>query len=172
MRILERPWIDFVISGAILGSVVLAARQTVELDPFGAIPRADRLSLYGHLLTAISLSLAVAGVALAAYTSSNGPRVAMVRAVAGTRMRRQFTAALTGPALCAAAILVAFGLEAGGDGWSRWIAVGALLFLGTRTVRLIYFFVGLLRLTDEDHEALPDERLPSLDDQPVSRLRR
>lgn len=171
LRLLERPGIDYVAMLLLLGAALAGAQRSEEVDPLGGLSGDDRLALYGHLLTAISLSLALAGVALAVYTGATGPRVTLLRAVAGARLRRQFTGALTGPALSAAAILTAFVLQAGGDAWSRWIAVGAIAFLGARTARLIYFFTALLREADEDHEPEVAEKLANLDDQPLRRRR-
>lgn len=173
LRIIERPSLDFATAAAVLAGLIVAAEKWRAFDILGEMSVDRRLALYGQLLAVASLAVAAAGVALAAYTASGGPRMTLLRTVAGARLRRQFTSALTGPALAAGLILAAYVIQGGPEvAWSRWLAVAAVLLLAVRLTRLIYYFVGILRLADEDHEPLAEERRVDINDLPVRNHRR
>jgi hypothetical protein len=166
LRALEHTSLDWLVGILATAAALAAVHFKPALDALGQFSQPERLSFYGHLLTVSGFLLAAAGVALASYTTAGGERMNLVRAIAGPRLRRQFVGALTGPALSILLILVAFVLDAAYSfDWSRWVAVASVLFLASRSARLIYYFAGVLRLQDEDRE--PPKELPSLDDQPL-----
>ncbi len=164
--LLERTSIDYVVAALAMAACLAAAQKWPKVDVLGQLSSVERLTLYGYLIGPTALLLTIAGGALAAYTSASGPRMAILRAFAGERIRRQFAGAVTAPGLAVVSLIAAYVAEAGYNARSaRWLVLVASAFVVVRTTRVLYFYTGMLRMVDEDKEE--PQPLPSLDDQPL-----
>jgi hypothetical protein len=127
------------------------------------------LALFGQLIEAIGGFLALAALGLTVYSSSTGRRVTRIRSQAGSRLRDQFTAAVIGPVVALAAIIVAYVVVANyHQPWGRWLVVAALILLGTRGARMIYFFTRTVGLNDQDQ--VPAREPRPLSEYPVRQI--
>lgn len=162
-RALERPAVDYLAATAAVGLLLLVARSHRSVDVLAALNPAQRADLYSKVLGPLSIVASVATAGLAVYSSGQGSRMSLLRAVHGPQLLKQFRGAAVAPGIAVIGLLVAYVADLGHSAdWARWLALGCLLFVLLRAVRVLYFYTGLLQTAGEDKD--PEPSLPSIDD--------
>lgn len=166
-RFLERPIIDYIGSAVVIAVVIAAAHRWHSVDTLRALKPEQRADLYSKVFGPLSIVASVGLAGLAVYSSGQGTRMSLLRALYGRRLLKQFRGAAAAPGVAVLALITAYVAEVGHNaGWARWLAVGSIVFVLFRSVRVLYFYTGLLESAGADKD--PEPRRPSIDD-PVRR---
>jgi hypothetical protein len=164
--VLEAPATDYIGATVIVGGVLALAQPWQGFDVLGHLDDAARADLYGRLIGPLSIVASIATAGLAVYAGNSGPTMTLLRAVYGRRILKQFRGAAAAAGIGVLALVAVYVAQVGyGADWTRWIAMGAAVFIVLRTLRVIYFYSHVLTIVDEDK--VPPQPRPSLDDLPT-----
>ncbi|WP_234317789.1 TMEM134 family protein [Streptomyces rimosus] len=130
-------------------------------DIFDGLPADRRKDIY---TTAASISALVGGfgtAAIAQYASSHGRDMRELRRRFGGSLRKNWSSILSGMLLISAGCLLLLTIDrTESAGFASWLAEAMLVLGGARSVRLVWLFNMLIKVSDRD--ALEPERSPAL----------
>jgi len=147
-RWVQHPSIDIGLASVVVLIHVAVVERSGHYDPLMATGFENRLSLYTDMITVTGIFVGFTGAALASYLAIGGERMDDLRHRAGTRITKQWFAAITAPSAAIAIFIIAKVFDGThGDATNvRWLAEAAFLLVAIRLCRMLYVFASIINI--------------------------
>ena len=153
----EHPWVDWMITGIIVGAHAFIALQFEVGDVLLWASNGRRAMVYTTTAGVASLVAGIGTIALAQYKAASGPRISAIKERAGAPISAGLRATLVAPLVAAGLCIVTLTLDTtrSDAGGTRFLFEVAFVLGALRLIRLVYLFTAL-----DDIKTVDDTETP------------